>query len=544
LPPVRPAALGNIGTGLQTRQVEDAMKAIGNWSAHVRRGCLAAVPALALLLASGAHAEPKGSVVVATAALSQHADPTVLVSTLDYMVDEMLYDGLINLGAKGKYPGLAQSWTISPDGKQIDFHLRKGVKFHNGDPFSAEDVKFTFEKILAPDSTHSYRRGFQDSIDHVEVVDPLTARFVLKQPWPAFFTTARYALTHIVPKNYYEKVGPKGFQEKPIGTGPFKFVSAKAGEWTKFEANTSYWGQVPHVKFVTEQLVAEPFTRYAMLERGEADIVTGLSGALLDKVRSNKDMRVVMSPYAGTSGILFNKKEFPEAADKRVRLAVAYAINRVAIAKNILGGVCEPASSIITPGTFGYLPGIPLIPYDPAKAKALLKEAGVKPGLKVSFVYHTQAFAALPGAPQVLEAISGNLEAVGFAVERKSVDTDAWMSMMRGGKPAGIFYTPSGTPDDGGELINTWFASNSAWTAKSVQVPEYDQIFKEQQQNPDPEKRKALLQKFSKLEHENFEMVPLLWCSTPYGVSKRVKAWSPALGSGYYLGLNTLELAN
>jgi len=144
----------------------------------------------------------------------------------------------------------------------------------------------------------------------------------------------------------------------------------------------------------------------------------------------------------------------------------------------------------------------------------------------------------------VLEAIAGNLEAVGFAIDRKSVDTDAWMSMMRGGKPAGIFYAPSGTPDDGGELINTWFASTSAWTAKSVQVPEYDQIFKAQQQNPDPEKRKALLQKFAKLEQENLEMVPLLWCSTPYGVSKRVKSWSPALGSGYYLGLNTLELAN
>ncbi len=500
--------------------------------------------ALTLALSVPASAEPKGSVVVATAILAQHADPTSLVSTADYMIDEMLFDGLIDLGAKGKYPGLAESWTISPDGKQIDFHLRKNVKFHNGDPFTAEDVKFTFEKILAPDSTHSYRRGFQDSIDRVEAVDPYTARFVLKNPWPAFFTTARYALTHIVPKNYYMKVGPKGFQEHPIGTGPFKFVDLKAGEWTKFEANDKYWGHVPTVKFVTERLVAEPFTRYAMLERGEADIATGLTGALLDKARSNKDMKVILSPYAGTSGIMFNKKEFPEAADKRVRLAVAYAINRQAIAKNILGGICEPASTIITPGTFGYLDGVAQIPYDPAKAKALLKEAGVKPGTTVPFVYHTQAFAALPGAPQVLEAIAGNLEAVGLKIDRKSVDTDGWMSMMRGHKAYGIFYTPSGTPDDGGELINTWFASNSAWTPQSVQNPEYDKIFKEQQQMSDPEKRKALLQKFIKLEHENFEMVPLLWCSTPYAVTKRVKSWSPAVGSGYYLNLGSLVLAN
>jgi len=502
----------------------------------------AIVLSAAFLAPLDAQAQSKDSVVIATSILSQNADPTALVSTADYMINELIYDGLINLTAKGKVPGLAESWVISPDGKQIDFKLRKNVKFHNGDPFTAEDVKFTFDKILAPDGTHSYRRGFQDSLERVDVVDPYTARFILKNPWPAFFTTARYALTHIVPKAYYEKLGQKGFKDKPIGTGPYKLNDWKAGEWSKFEANEQYWGPVPKVKFVTERLVAEPFTRYAMLERGEAVIATGLTGALLDKARASKDMKVIMSPYAGTSGILFNKTEFPEAKDKRVRLAIAYAINRAAIAKNLLGGVCEPATSIITPGTFGYLDGIPQIPYDPAKAKALLAEAGVKPGTKVPFVYHTQAFAALPGAPQVLEAIAGNLEAVGLVIDRKSVDTDAWMSMMRGNKAYGIFYAPSGTPDDGGELINTWFAANSAWTPRSVQVPEYDTIFKEQQQTADPAKRLALLQKFAKLEQENFEMVPLLWCSTPYAVSTKVKAWSPALGSGYYLSLGTLEL--
>jgi peptide/nickel transport system substrate-binding protein len=510
------------------------------------RAALLALAGLGLALAATmpAQAQPKGSVTVATSILSQNADPTGLVSTADYMIAEMIFDGLINLTEKGKIPGLAESWVVSPDGKQIDFKLRKNVKFHNGDPFTAEDVKFTFERIMAPDSTHSYRRGFQDSLERVDVVDANTARFILKNPWPAFFTTARYALTHIVPKKYYESVGTKGFKEKPVGTGPFKLADWKAGEWTKFEANAAYWGRVPKIQFVTQRLVAEPFTRYAMVEKGEADIATGITGALLDKVRGNKELRVIMSPYAGTSGILFNKKEFPQAEDKRVRLAVAHAINRKAISEKILGGVCEPASSIISPGTFGYLEGVPLIPYDPAKAMALLKEAGVAPGTKVPYVYHTQAFAALPGAPQVLEAIAGNLEAVGLSIDRKSVDTDAWMSMMRGQKAYGIFYAPSGTPDDGGELINTWFALNSAWTPRSVQRPEYDALFKEQQQMPDVEARKKLLQKFVKMEQENLEMVPLLWCSTPYAVTKRVKAWNPALGSGYYLSLSNLELAN
>jgi peptide/nickel transport system substrate-binding protein len=513
-------------------------------SALSRRLLLASAIALsaAAWVPLGVQAQPKDSIVVATAILSQNNDPTAVVSTADYMVDDMLYDGLTNIGGKGKYPALAESWTISPDGKQIDFHLRKNVKFHNGDPFSAEDVKFTFERIIGPDSTHAYRRGFVDSIERVDVVDPHTARFILKNPWPAFFSTSRYGLAHIVPKNYYEKVGPQGFKEKPIGTGPFKLAGSKAGEWTKFEANENYWGGAPKVKTVTEILVAEPFTRYAMMERGEADIATALTGALLDKVRANKNLKVIMSPYSGVSGILFNKEVFPEAKDKRVRLAIAYAINRKDIAEKLLGGVCEPATSIFSPGTFGYLAGLPQIPYDPAKAKALLAEAGIKPGFKVSFLVHTQSFTALPGAPQVLEAIAGNLEAVGLALDRKSVDTDAWMSLMHGRKQPGIFYAPSGTPDDGGELINTWFSIKSVWTNHSIEVPEYDRIFKEQQQNPDPKQRLALLNKFAKMESENMEMVPLLWCATPYAVGKRIKDWHPAMGSGYNLNLDELTL--
>lgn len=506
------------------------------------RGILVAGLAFGFAGAFPAAAQPREDVVFASPVLSQHFDPTTMVSTADYLVSDMLYDGLINLGPDGKFPGLAESWTISADGKSIDFILRKGVKFHNGDPLTAEDVKFTFEKIIAPGSTHSYRRGFMDSLERVDVVNEGVARFILKAPWPAFFTTSRNALTHIVPKKYYEAVGPKGFQEKPVGTGPFKFAGMKSGEWTRFEANEAYWAGAPKVKTAIQKLVAEPFTRYAMLERGEADIASGLTGPLLERARGNKSFRIVMSRYSGTSGILFNKEKFPEAQDRRVRLAVAHAIDRKSIAEKLLGGVCEPGTGIFTPGTFGYLDGLPQIPYDPARAKALLAEAGVKPNHPVTFTLHTQSFAALPGGPQVLEAIAGSLEAVGLKVERVGVDTDAWMSMMRGGKQPGIFYAPSGTPDDGGELINTWFVSTSAWTAKSIKNPDYDRIFAEQLKNSDSASRQKQIQEFARLEHERLEMVPLLWCDTPLVVGPRVKSWRPALSSGYYLNLDELEL--
>lgn len=506
--------------------------------------CAVALAGLVGLAPASTRAQPSGDVVIAMPQLSQLFDPTGMIGATPHMVYDFIFDALINLGPEGKYPALAESWDISKDGKQIDFRLRRGVKFHNGDAFSADDVKFTFDRVMAPDSTHAYRRGFVDSVERIEVIDPHVVRFVLKEPWPAFFTTARYALTPIVPKQYYERVGAKGFQDKPIGTGPFTLVGVKSGEWTKFEANEGYWGGSPKVRTVTQRLVGEPFTRYAMLERGEADIVTGLTGPLLDRIKSNPTVKVFSSRYSGTSGILFNKDLFPEAADRRVRLAIGYAINRREIAEKIQGGVCEPATGMFTPGTFGYLDGLPQIPYDPAKAKALLGEAGIKPGHKVTFTLQTESFSAVPNAPRVLEAIAGNLEAVGFVVERKTVDNAAWLSMMRSGKPTGIFYSPTSIPDDGGELLNSYFVSWSGWTAKSIKIPAYDEAFKMQIKEPDLEERRKILQRFARLESENLENVPLLWCDTPFAAStKRIKMWAPAVGSGYHLNMKQVELA-
>jgi peptide/nickel transport system substrate-binding protein len=505
---------------------------------------LSALALASTLVASApAHAQAKGDIVIALPQLSQLFDPTAMVGATPHLDYDFIFDGLINLGKDGKYPALAESWVISPDGKQIDFKLRRNVKFHNGDAFTAEDVKFTFDRLMQPDSGHAYRTGFVESLERVEVVDPHTARFVLKNPWPAFFTTARYALTPIAPKAYYEKVGKQGFQDKPIGTGAFTLAGVKAGEWTKYEANPNYWNGAPTIKTVTQLLVKEPFTRYAMLEKGEADIVSGLTGPLLERIRNNKDIAVVTSRYSGTAGIMFNTGLFPEAKDKRVRQAVAYAINRKDIAEKVQGGVCEPATSMFTPGTFGYLDGLPQMAYDPAKAKALLKEAGVQPGAKISFTLHTQSFAAVPNAPQVLEAVAGNLEAVGFTVERVNVDNSAWLAMMRGNKPPAVFYTPISIPDDGGEVINSYFVSWSGWTARSVQNPEYDRIFKTQIQTANLEERKKILQGFARMEHENFDSVPLLWCHTPFAMSKkRIKQWQPALGSGYHTTMRELRL--
>ncbi|MGE3907053.1 MAG: ABC transporter substrate-binding protein, partial [Reyranellaceae bacterium] len=442
-------------------------------SSKLRQSLVAGLAAIAmsLPLSTPTVAAPQGEIVVAGALLRQQFDPSIMVAVTDYTAFNLLYDGLLNLTDKGKVPALATSWKISEDGKQMDFELRKGVKFQNGDPFTAEDVKFSYELLLKDGNTHSYRKAFVAQIKSIEVLDPHKVRFNLNQPWPSFFSSSRYGIQPIVPKAYYEKVGEKEFRAKPVGTGPYKLVEIKAGEWSKFEANENYWGQVSKVKTVTQKLVKEPFTLYAMLEKGEADVVFGLTGALLEKVKGNKQTKIFQSRYSGTSGIYFNTTKFPEAKDKRVRLAVGYAMNRAEIATKVLSGVCEPGSSIFTPGTFGHLPTLKPIPYDPAKAKALLKEAGIEPGKEITFNIHTESFGSLPNAPQVLEAIAGNLEAVGFRVVREPYDTAAYLAAWRSGKQPAVFYGPSSMPDDGGETLEGWFSSTAVWSAGHIKVP-------------------------------------------------------------------------
>jgi peptide/nickel transport system substrate-binding protein len=506
---------------------------------------LAGVTILALLVAAvlmprQGNAAPVGEVTVAVDILSQTFDPLATKGVLDMQYSHMLYDGLQNQGLEGKEKALAADWEIAKDGKTVDFMLRRGVRFHNGDALTAEDVKFTFESMLSEDSRHTYASNFRRQLERVEVINANRVRFHLKAPWPGLFTTVREGIQGIVPKAYYERVGPEGFQKRPVGTGPFKLVDFRPGEWSRFEANTDYWGQVSGIRTVTLRLVKEPFTRFAMLSRGEADIATGITGPLLEQIRKQNTLRVVFARYGGTSALQFRRTTNPEYSDRRVRMAIAHAIDREGISNAILSGVCEPSTQMPTPVTFGHVEGLEPIPYDPAKAKALLRAAGISNGHKTDIMIHTESYAGQPMAPQMLEAIAGNLEAVGFQVNRIQMDTAAFVAANRGRKQTGIWYQPSSIPDDGGSLMSTWFNSASPWNG--LGIPQYDEMYKRQLTESDLDERKRIIQEFFRLEHEKRENVPLFWCHTAIAVGPRIGALKPSAQSGYHLNLHLARL--
>ena len=242
---------------------------------------------------------------------------------------------------------LAESWKESPDGLVYEFKLRRGLKFHNGDLVTTEDVKFSFERYKGAGS-----RALQERVRQVEIVDPLTVRFHLKEPWPDFLTfygTSATAAGIIVPKNYLTEVGDEGFKRHPIGAGPYKFVSHTPGVQVVLEAYPGYWRHVPHVKRLTMKSVPEGTTRVAMLKTGEADIGFALDGEDAENVKKDPRLQLVATRHASIFWIEFADQWDPKSPwhDKRLRLAVNYALDRETINETACLGYCPPAGVIV-----------------------------------------------------------------------------------------------------------------------------------------------------------------------------------------------------
>ena len=195
-------------------------------------------------------------------------------------------------------PSLAESWTVSTDQLVYEFTLRQGLKFHNGDPFTAEDVKFSFLRNKGAGL-------LRDKVREVEIVDPHRVRFHLREPWPDFMTfygTLATGAAWIVPKKYIEQVGDDGFKKHPIGLGPYKFVSHTPGIELVMEAYEDYWRKVPHVKRLVFKSVPEATTRLAMLKNGEVDIAYLLDAPLAEEVKRDPKLKLA---FSGGIGIFF-----------------------------------------------------------------------------------------------------------------------------------------------------------------------------------------------------------------------------------------------
>jgi peptide/nickel transport system substrate-binding protein len=418
-----------------------------------------------------------------------------------YMMMYALHDALVKpMPGNLMSPSLATAWRESPDGLTYDFELRQGVKFHNGDPFSAEDVQFSFERYRGAGGSL-----LKSKVKAVEIVSPHQVRFQLHEPWPDFMTfygSPASGAGWIVPKKYTEKIGDKAFQNQPIGLGPYRFVSYQPGIELILEANQQYWRKTPSVQRLVMKSVPEPTTRLAMLKNQEADVAYGIFGALAEEVQHDPTLKLEPVVPPGTQWLLLANlyDRGSPWGDQRVRLAANHAINWQAVNEAETLGHSVLTGSII-PRKFEYALTLEPYGYNPQKAKQLLKEAGYASGFDAGECTTDTVYAP------VVEAAANDLAAVGIRLKVRPMERAAVQTSWREKTVAHLSRMGSGAFGNAATRIEGFISSKGM--NSFIKDPEIDEWFVQQSKELDRNKRQAVLHKIQQKVYDQAYFIPI-----------------------------------
>ncbi len=409
-------------------------------------------------------------------------------------------------------PSLAESWTEGEDGLTYEFHLRPNLKFHNGDPLTAEDVQFSFERYHG-----AAAKTLHEHVTAVEIVDPRTVRFHLAAPWPdfmTFFGTTASAAGLVLPKRYLTEVGDDGFKKHPIGAGPYRFVSSRPGIEVVLEAVPDYWRRVPAVKTLVMRSVPEATTRALMVQTGEADIGYALDGPDAEGLQK-AGIRIVATKHASIFWIEFPKQWDPKSPwhDVRLRQAVNYALDRAGINHAACLDFCPPAG-VIVPRVMEFALQVEPPPYDPQRAKQLLAEAGYPDGIDVG------DFAAIPGFPTVAEAVVNDLNAVGIRVRLRAMERATFYANWLEKKLPALYMTASGNSGNAASRVEAFIWSKGSYANGGY--PDIDELFLRQAGERDTAKREAMLDQIQQLTIDRVMFAPIMDLRALNGIGPRV----------------------
>jgi len=454
-------------------------------------------------------------------------DPATYSSGGGPSVSHTVFDGLtIEDWNKRDVAAIAKSWKISPDWKYYDFFLREDVKFHDGSPVTAEDVKYSIETYMRKDLRFMWGTMYRALINRVEVMNPYHVRIFFHRCYMGFEGQFGFG-AGVMPKAYREKVGDKGFADKPIGAGPFKWKDYRQDQWFLLEAVKKHYRYTPEYKNLKFVYVPEHATRLAMLKSGEADIVS-LIGPHIEPVKNDPNLRIVYTPYVTGTIIAFAdlmKTEDPSPFhDIRVRKAASLAIDRATICQKVLFGAAEPYGEVLAPHVLGYDPSVKPDPYDPKGAKALLAEAGYPNGFETTL--NTTV-----GGKYWMEAVMANLSDIGIKAKLNLYEGGAWWEAFRAKNLRGLISAVSffNAPYTAPENLQLFYVR--LFPFAYVTNREISRALIEANCAIDEDEIAEWDKKISKLIRDSRINIHLWVSHSPYGVGPKIAFFKPKVGS-------------
>ncbi len=431
-----------------------------------------------------------------------------------FMVLYALHDAMVKpMPGNLQAPCLAESWSASEDNLTYEFVVRDGVRFHNGEPVTAEDVKFSFERYRG--AAHELMKS---RVAAIEAPDPRHVRFKLKTPWPDFLTfySSASGAGWIVPKKYVEKVGDEAFKQAPIGAGPYKFVSYTPGVELVLEAFDGYWRKTPSVKRLVMKVIPDESTRLAALKRGEVDIAYSIRGELAQDLLHSPGLGLKPVVLQAPNWLYFPEQWDPKSPwhDLRVRQAANLAIDRDGMSKALFLGYCKITNSIV-PYTFEYYWQPPAAVYDPDKAKKLMAEAGYAGGFDAGLLHCDSSYG------NMAEVSINNLQAIGIRVRLQPIERAGFFAGYSGKKyTRGIIQGASGAFGNAATRLASFIVKGGAFAYGNY--PDIDELYSQQANELDKKKRAAMLDKMQQLVTDKAIYAPIWQLGFLNGTGPRV----------------------
>ena len=394
--------------------------------------------AAALALSASAAFAGKDTLTVGMVLEPPNLDPTAgAAAAIDEVVYANIFEGLTRFGPDGSInPGLASSWDVSDDGKVYTFHLRPGVKFHDGTEMNADDVVFTLDRARAEDSTNAQKQLFA-GIESVTALAPLTVKVTLSEPNGNFpFNMAWGDAVIVAPESVENEA------TNPVGTGPFMFKEWVQGDHVTITRNPDYWGDAPALSEATFKFISDPNAAFAAMMAGDVDAFPNFPAPeTLAQFENNPQFKVIVGSTEGET-ILSTNNKAPYLSDIRVREAIAHAINRQEIIDGAMFGYGTPIGTHFAPHNPDYIDLTGISNYDPERSKALLAEAGAE-GITLRLMLPPPTYARRGG-----EIVAAQLRAVGINVEITNLEWAQWLEQVFKGKDYDLTIVSHTEPND------------------------------------------------------------------------------------------------